>query len=330
MANTVIASTADAQMVDSPLWMQATGGDAAINYAGGDDRALLDTVYSTEGVTEAGGFKLSQRGAGANFSVDCAAGRATIIGDDGANQRKYVVISNGVVNIATPTAPGSGTRVHRVIARVRDKQVIGSGTYDWTLELLEDTGSGTPALPNSAINLGTVSIAAGQASVLNANITDTRALAALGSTRIVGRHRRTTNSTGTTSEVSVVRIDGMQVFAGHAYRVKLASAIFVSTVANDIVRAPVYYTTNGTSATTGSTLMGIIAQTDVENTSWVPVQPGELLYVPASTHLLSVLLTVARAAGTGTVSITAVSPNNPLDFYVEDLGTDPGDTGVNL
>lgn len=328
MANTVIASTADAQMVDVPLWMQATGGDAAISYSSADFRSVLDTLFAVEGVTTAGGFKLSQRGAGANFSIDCAAGKGVVIGDDGANQRKYVVISNGTVNIATPTAPVSGTRVHRVIIRIRDKQVIGSGTYDWTLELLEDTGSGTPALPSSAINLGTVSIASGQASVLNANITDTRALAAIGSQGIVKRHRSTGGTAGTTTEIGVIRIDGAQVFAGRGYRITVSNLAVAPTVTNDVGRALIRYTTDGTSATTSSTTMSV-SQAIEANTSFPPVGPFMCDYFPATTHLLSVLLSVARMAGTGTIA-AAGSSTIPIIVTIADLGVDPGDGGVTL
>jgi hypothetical protein len=177
VADTIIVSTADANMVDYPLWMQAVNPDPTFSFASGDDRQLIDALFPTQGVLGSAALKVSQRGAGANFSVDVAVGRAAIKGDDAANQGSYVVQTNGIVNVTTPGAPVSGTRVHRLVARIRDKQALGSGTYDWTLHLMEDTGSGTPAEPNSAITLALISIATGQASVLNANITDQRAQA---------------------------------------------------------------------------------------------------------------------------------------------------------
>lgn len=169
MANTVVI------MPNEPLWLQATGVDPVIPYSSTNDRWLIDALFANEGTVGASvntSLQVFQRGAGANFSVDVAIGSAIILGGDTANQGKYLVRSNAVTNVATPSAPGAGTRVHRIIARVRDKQAVGSGTYDWTLELLEDTGSGTPAEPVSAISLALVSISVGQASVLAANITD--------------------------------------------------------------------------------------------------------------------------------------------------------------
>jgi hypothetical protein len=176
VADTVIASTANANMDDAPLWLQKTGADADITYTAILDRTVFDALYLAEGVLGQTSFLVSQRGAGANFSVDVAAGYAVILGDSVANQGKYLIRSVGVVNVTTPAAPGSGTRVHRVIARIRDKVAAGAN-YDWTLELLEDTGTGTPALPASAISLATVSITVAQASVTNTNITNLRPVA---------------------------------------------------------------------------------------------------------------------------------------------------------
>jgi hypothetical protein len=164
-------------MDDLPLWLQKTGADADIPFAARFWRTELDTLWSAEGVVGAGSFIVTQRGAGANWSVDVSAGKAVIQGDDISNQGKYLVRSVGVVNVITPVAPGSVNRIHRIIIRIRDKDAVGSGTYDWTLELLEDTGSGTPAQPNSAITIALVAIAVGQASVLNANITNQRPVA---------------------------------------------------------------------------------------------------------------------------------------------------------
>lgn len=211
MANTVVVSTADASMDDLPLFMQAASGDAAISYSAQAWRTELDALFAAEGALnpDGGAFKVSQRAAGANFSVDVASGRAVITGDNIANQGKYIVRSVGVVNVVTPTAPASGTRVHRIIARVRDKQAVGSGTYDWTIELLEDTGTGTPVEPPSAITLALVSIAAGQASVQNSHITDQRTPAFTAASPV--QFRRKTADQAVVSSVTLVDDDTLFV-----------------------------------------------------------------------------------------------------------------------
>lgn len=163
-----------------PVYMQPASGDPDITFTAQEiRRALLRTAFglTTEGVADydSGSFKVTQRGAGANFSVDVAAGVAAVNGDDAADQGTYLCWSDAVVNVVTPSAPASGTRVHRLVLQVRDKLHNGSfTTYDQLLSLLQDTGSGTPAEPNSAITLALISIAAGQASVTNANITNQR------------------------------------------------------------------------------------------------------------------------------------------------------------
>lgn len=178
MADTIVLATASASMVDIPLWMQATGGDAALVNSANDYRALIDNIYDAEGVNSLGDFTVTQRGAGANFSVDVSAGAAVVQGDNVANQGKFLVVQTGTVNVTTPTAPGSGTRTHRLCVQIRDGEQLGDHVYTWELHLIEDTGAGLPAQPNSAITIATISIATGQASVLNANITDLRPWAA--------------------------------------------------------------------------------------------------------------------------------------------------------
>lgn len=164
-----------------PLAMQASGGDSTFSYAAIDFRQLPAMLWQSEGVIPSDNswtnLKVTQRGAGANFSVDVAAGPCAITGDDVANQGMYAQVSDAVTNLATPTAPVSGSRTHRVVARIGDRAhngALSAGTYTWTLEVLQDTGSGTPAVPASAIPLARITIASGQSSVTNANITDDR------------------------------------------------------------------------------------------------------------------------------------------------------------
>lgn len=159
-------------------------------YPAQEDRSgLLSAVFSREGVldVDAGQLRVQQRGAGANFSVDVTAGRAAIVGDNSSDQGTYVVTGTTTENVATfstgtaITAPGSGTRQHRVIARVRDKLHNGAvTTYDWILEILQDTGSGAPAQPASAITLAFLNMTAGMTSIQTANIVDGRPRASVG------------------------------------------------------------------------------------------------------------------------------------------------------
>lgn len=168
----------------TPLYMQAGGGDPAITFSGLDYRSFFDALFLSEGVIGLSSLAVTQRGAGANFSVDVAAGWCVITGDDAAQQGKYVQQNTATVNVAIPT-PGAGTRIHRVIARIKDKLHAGGtwSTYEWTIEVLADTTGVTPAEPNSAITLALVTVVPAQASVTTADIADKRPSAMMWPTR---------------------------------------------------------------------------------------------------------------------------------------------------
>jgi hypothetical protein len=159
--------------------MQPAEGDDSFEYSGLDMRLGLTGTWSSEGVTAAANFKVSQRAAGANMSVDVAGGIAVVTGNDVSLQGAYMCSSDAVTNLTIPAAPGSGSRTHRVILWVKDKLYDGTlaaNTYEFVLAVQEDTtGSGPDDdLPDSAISLATVTVAASQTSVTDADITDTR------------------------------------------------------------------------------------------------------------------------------------------------------------
>jgi hypothetical protein len=160
-----------------PLLMQPASGDADLTYTGSELRALVSSLWPYEGVIRPtqGGFAVTQRGAGANLSVDVAAGMANVQGDDVAGQNMYTCWSDATVNLVLPAAPGSGTRNHRVGLRIRDKLASGAWTtYEFLPDYVADTGAGLPAEPVSFLTLAQASISAGQSSYQTAQITDLR------------------------------------------------------------------------------------------------------------------------------------------------------------
>lgn len=157
-------------MVQNPLWLQAAGADAAIAYTAAQFRSLINAMFPVPGTIATGDFTMAQRGAGANFSIDISSGRCAIQGTDTTHQGSFVVESWGTLNCPTPSAPVSGSpRVHRVVLQILDKQSTGT-LYGWEVHLVEDTGSGLPAAPNSSYTLGTVTIPVGASSVTTAMI----------------------------------------------------------------------------------------------------------------------------------------------------------------
>lgn len=131
----------------------------------------------SEGVMSATDLKVSQRGAGANMSVDVAAGVAWIAGDDAtATQPLYRCYNDGTVNLAVTTAHGTNARIDIVVAEVRDSSFSGV-SQDWRLRVIDGTPAGSPsapATPSNCIKLAEVSVPALDTTISDAQITDTR------------------------------------------------------------------------------------------------------------------------------------------------------------
>lgn len=143
-------------------------------------RGLLANLL-TEGVLS--GFAVSQRGAGANFSVDVTLGQAVVEGDDETNQGNYLCVSTATENVVVSAAPGSNSRYDIVVLQVNDPTAGGSAGDDFTIEVIAGTASGSPtppAVPDSALLIATIGpIATATASITNSLIADSRTYATL-------------------------------------------------------------------------------------------------------------------------------------------------------
>jgi hypothetical protein len=147
-------------------------------YSARQDRSLLDVIF-TEGVIDPGGSALlvAERAAGANDTVDVAAGAAIITGDDEANQGKYYVRNTAVVNVAFSPAPGSDERIDLLVLQVNDPTAGGAAGDNAVFEVVTGTVAGTavaPAVPDTAIPLAEVLRLSTDTTIVNARITDRR------------------------------------------------------------------------------------------------------------------------------------------------------------
>jgi hypothetical protein len=143
----------------------------------------------------------------------------------------------------------------------------------------------------------------------------------------VKRGRRETNSTTTTTEQSVLRIDTVQLLSGRLYLLKTNSLQPFSSVANDYVGIRLRYSTSGTADT--SSTVAIVVQDRYTGASGNETTQAEVTYAAGSNQTMSLLLTVGRVSGTGNVGLTG-SSTVPIELMVIDLGVDPGDTGTDL
>lgn len=166
----------------APIWQQNN------TYPASRDRQVAHTVVTQQGVptmqlggtTKTGDLGVTQRALGANMSVDVASGRAVVLGTDVADQGKYLVHSDAVVNVPIAAAPGAGQeRIDLVVAQVRDAAVIGGANNDWILTAVTGTPAaiGTaiePATPASSLVLARILVQALVTTILNADITERR------------------------------------------------------------------------------------------------------------------------------------------------------------
>lgn len=162
---------ASAASPDPPLWMQNA------SYGAVRDRELVATLWSP-GVRGPTNLLVAPRAAGANLSVDVAAGQCVIAGTDTPTQMAYLARNAAGINLPINGPPPAGqTRIDRIVARVYDTAVIGGSVNGWTIEVVEGTAAvspAPPAVPASALALARVSVPAGLAAVAAANITDDR------------------------------------------------------------------------------------------------------------------------------------------------------------
>jgi hypothetical protein len=143
---------------------------------------------------------------------------------------------------------------------------------------------------------------------------------------IIARGRRT-SSTGnvTTTETGFLRIDNIPVVSGRAYRIMTNGINLDTDTSNDVGTVRLRASTSGT-ATTSSTLLSYFRNT-IDNNSQSNIIPLSGMFIAGSTGNLSVLLSVQRQAGSGNLVIFCTATDY-LDFWVEDMGVAPSDTGV--
>jgi hypothetical protein len=323
VANTVLASTANSNMVDRPIWLQAKGGDTAVPFTGQDLRGFIQAMIPGEGVLGPLDFRVTQNGGG-DGTVNVAAGNASIDGDGATNLGAYFVRSIGTVNLAVPSAGAGVTRTHRVIIRVRDSQLDASTTYDWTLEVLEDTGSGTPAQPNSAITLALVS-RTGSNAVLTANVTDSRTIATVAGNQVARGVVGGTRYNGGSGSALVIGASTTEI----ALNMTSGS---VTLKANRRFRLKCWFRTYGT--TTAAILIFRLRETNVSGTVRATKQVTNLNGANIFEHLMEGEYVTGSSDETKTFVLTGLCSAGTYNIYNGDslvlVGIEVEDVGPSV
>lgn len=149
-------------------WEQANSYSAQI------DRINLEAMHYYPGILGAASFKVTPNG---SMQIAVALGRAIVKGSAQTNQGNYVVRNTAIVTASHNPAPGSNSRIDRIVLRVYDNAADSSGQNTAAIEILAGTPASSPvapAAPNSSITLATVLIPTGKTSILTSDITDQR------------------------------------------------------------------------------------------------------------------------------------------------------------
>lgn len=141
--------------------------------------------------------------------------------------------------------------------------------------------------------------------------------------RVIARHVRTSTkaTAGGGVEIGYMRLDGVALTSGHLYRIVARNLRWDSTVATDHCKFNIRINTAGTATTSSTAVARSEGDPDL-----CTVPAIEYYRVPASNETASILLSFLRTSGTGTVTIQA--DDSGVVLLVEDLGNDPGDSGV--
>ena len=178
----VVSPSSGAGVGFTQLGTGSSPGYSAIDVRRGDSVGLNEAPLSM------GSYVVSQRGAGANMSVDIAAstGLGLLVQGDGITAQGVYRVAphSAVINETIAAADATNPRIDSVICEVKDSQIDASGLNQAQTRVitgtpiaavtLEAPGASPGALPNTAILLAYVLVPAGSSSVTTANIKDMR------------------------------------------------------------------------------------------------------------------------------------------------------------
>jgi len=150
--------------LETPKWLQAG------TYAARLDRHVIQELFRSKNRVLRG-LAVTQRAAGANFSVDISAGSAVILGTTQADQGSYLCRNTAVVNLVATATPGA-PRTDSVYAVINDPNAGGPAGSNWNVVWV----NGGTAAPADSILLATVARTVGEPSIATAAITDQRPL----------------------------------------------------------------------------------------------------------------------------------------------------------
>lgn len=191
-------------------------------------RRTYTTLAGKAGVGGVSDLDVTQHGAGANPSVDVAAGLVFVAGTEGTRPGMYAVHSDGVANVSVPVGDPTNPRIDLIVARIKDNE-YADGADIGTIERVAGTPAGSPVEPTVPANsfvLARIDVPAGASSVTNTMITERRVLCgAASASRGLIKHVQLIQTGpgigGTTATVNGSTLSSIVTEAGRTYRMSL-------------------------------------------------------------------------------------------------------------
>lgn len=169
------------------LQARTNSAGAAVDDVTGEDLRIVLQAYS-EGIIGPLSFRVRQRQAGANMSVDVGSGTpdvdlAIVRGRD-AGQGNYMArLEASLVNVTVPAAHGSLARIDQVYLVFQDNAYDASARVLPSLAYRDGTAAGSPVAPgpdaawDAYLLLANIAVPAADTSIQDAQITDMRVFA---------------------------------------------------------------------------------------------------------------------------------------------------------
>lgn len=193
------------------------------------------------GVWDAGDFKITQRAAGANLTMDVATGYALVPANDSGNAGLYHIQNDASLNTGTGAANGHATlpRIDQAILTVNDTTSGGDATDTPSVTILGGTATsgatldnrtGATALPTGAIRLADILMPAASTTIATANIRDRRPWARGFNRMILGGATLYTTASATMALISSANLTPRVECSGAAMLVQFATVLSLDTV----------------------------------------------------------------------------------------------------
>ncbi len=181
-----------------------------------DLRRMIGQLVTSEGVIGSADFTVTQRGAGANMSVDVAAGSAYVKDDHGAGGGVYAATWTATENVTIAAADPTNPRIDRIVLQIKDN-ALGDGANSITLQRIAGTPTagatlvnlnGAGAVPGSSLLLANVLVPAAASSIVNANIDSSSTVRVQASLGGVSSQRKTSSKTVNNSVADTDLLNG--------------------------------------------------------------------------------------------------------------------------